>query len=86
MSKIKSLFITFFVINFVLLIILGTYLIGFNMVYKGSESDFLIPTLITFILLQILPFIISIIITLLWYNGLKKENKTLVNIAKTFLF
>ena len=86
MSKIKSLFITFFIINFVLLIILSSYLIGFNMVYKGSESDFLIPTLVTFILLQILPFIISIIITLLWYNGLKKENKTLVNIAKTFLF
>ena len=86
MSKIKSLFITFFVINFVLLIIFGSYLIGFNMVYKGSESDFLIPTLVTFILLQILPFIISIIISLLWYNGLKKENRTLVNIAKTFLF
>jgi hypothetical protein len=86
MSKIKSLFITFFIINFVLLIIFSSYLIGFNMVYKGSESDFLIPTLVTFILLQILPFIISIIISLLWYNGLKKENRTLVNIAKTFLF
>ena len=56
------------------------------MVNKGSESDFLIPTLITFILLQILTFIISIILSLLWYNGLKKENRTLVNIAKTFLF
>ena len=56
------------------------------MVNKGSESDFLIPTLVTFILLQIFPFIISIIISLLLYNGLKKENRTLVNIAKTFLF
>ena len=51
MSKTKSLFITFFIINFISLIILSSYLIGFNMIYKSSESDFLIPALVTFILL-----------------------------------
>ena len=86
MSKIKTLFIIFFIINFVLLIILGFYIIGFNMVYKGSESDFLIPTFITFILLQIMPFIISLIITLIMYYGFKNNNKNQINIAKTFLF
>ena len=86
MSKIKSLFIVFFIINFVLLILFSTYIIGFNMIYNKSLSDFLIPSFITFILLQIIPFITSIIITIIMYSGLKKENQKYINIAKTLLF
>ena len=86
MSKIKSLFIVFFIINFVLLILFSTYIIGFNMIYNKSLSDFLIPSFITFILLQIIPFITSIIITIIMHSGLKKENQKYINIAKTLLF
>ena len=85
-SKIKCLFIVFFIINFILLILFSSYLIGFNMIYNKSLSDFLIPSIITFILLQIIPFIISAIITLIMYLGLIKENQKLVNVAKTCLF
>ena len=85
-AKIKCLFIVFFIINFILLILFSSYLIGFNMIYNKSLSDFLIPSIITFILLQIMPFIISAIITLIMYLGLIKENQKMVNVAKQFLF
>ena len=86
MPKIKNLYITFFIINFVLIILFSIYITGFNIVYDKSLSDFLIPSLITFILLQIMPFIISTIITLLLYLGFTKENKNFINIAKSLLF
>ena len=86
MSKIKALFIIFFIINFILIILFSIYITGFNIVYDKSAFDFIIPSLITFILLQILPFIICAIITLLLYLGMKNENKNLVNIAKMLLF
>ena len=86
MSGIKLLFIIFFVVNFILVLLSSIYNTGFNMIYNKSVSDFIIPTVITFIMLQIFPFIISIIITLLIYYGLKKENKKLINAVKNFLF
>jgi len=86
MYKIKCLFIIFFIINFVLVIILSFYVIGFNMIYDKSIADFLIPTFVTFLLLQIIPFLISIVIALIMFKGLKKDDKKLINIAKTCLF
>ena len=86
MEKIKILFIIFFAINFVLLIFFDIYTMGFNLIYNKSLSDFLIPSFITFIFLQIIQFIISIIITALLYLGLKNENQRFINIAKYLLF
>ena len=86
MSKIRINFIIFFVVNIILIAILSCYIIEFNMIYDKSVVDFLIPSLITFIILQIIPFIISIIIAIIMYNGLKKENKKIINIAKYLLF
>ena len=86
MYKIKCFFIIFFIINFVLVIILSSYVIGFNMIYDKSIADFLIPTFVTFLLLQIIPFLISIVIALIMFNGLKNDDKKLINIAKTCLF
>ena len=86
MRKIKRLFIVFFIVNFVLLIIFDSYITAFNLIYDKSLSDYLIPSLITFIFLQIIPFVISIIITALVYFGLKKENQRFIKIAKYLLF
>ena len=86
MSRIKLLFIIFFIVNFVLILLLSIYNIGFNIIYNKSVSDFIIPTVITFLILQILPFITSVIITLLMHTGLKKKNKKLINASKNLLF
>ena len=86
MSKIKTTFIIFFIVDIILLTILSSYIIEFNMIYDKSVVDFLIPSLITFIILQLIPFIISIIITIIIYNGIKKENKQIINIGKFLLF
>ena len=86
MKKIKCLFIIFSVINFVVNLIFSSYLISFNSIYDKSTADFLIPSFITFLLLQIFPFISSIVIALIAYFGFKKENKKNINIAKTLLF
>ena len=85
-SKIKKSFIIFFVVNIILIIIFSCYITEFNMIYDKSVADFLIPSFITFIILQIIPFITSIIITIIIHNGLKKENEQMINIAKYLLF
>jgi hypothetical protein len=86
MRKIKLLFIIFSVINLVLNLVFSSYLISFNSVYNKSNADFLIPSFITFILLQIFPFISSLIIASIAYFAFKKDNKKHINIAKTLLF
>ena len=85
-KRIKCKFLFFFIINFIFLIIFCLFLIGFNMINDKSEIDFLVPSIISIILLQIIPFLISIILTLMIYFGLKNGNKKLYNFAKSFLF
>ena len=85
-KKIKCLFILFFVINLVLIIIFCTFLIGFNSLNNNSEIDLLLPSLITFILLQLIPFLSGIIITIIYYFGLKNDNKKMINFAKVWMF
>ena len=86
LSKIKCLYITFFIVNFILIIFFCLFLIGFNIINKNSEIDFLIPSIITFILLQLISFFISIIIALIMFFGTKINNKKMINFAKAFLF
>ena len=86
LSKIKCLYITFFIVNFILIIFFCLFLIGFNIINKNSEIDFLIPSIITFILLQLISFFISIIIALIMFLGTKIDNKKMINFAKAFLF
>ena len=86
LKKIKCLFTLFFFLNFILIIIFCLFLLGFNIINSNSETDFLIPSLVTFLLLQIIPFLTNIIITIIMYFGLKNDNKKMINIGKTFLF
>ena len=86
LKKIKCLFILFFFINFILIIIFSLFLLGFNLINNNSEIDFLIPSLATFIFLQIIPFLTSIIITIIMYSGLKNDNKNIINFGKSLLF
>ena len=86
LKKIKCLFILFFFFNLILIIIFFLFLLGFNIINNNSEFDFLIPSIITFLLLQIIPFLTSIIITIIMYLGLKKDNKKMIIIGKTLLF
>ena len=86
LRKIKCLFILFFFINFVLIIFFCLFLIGFNIINNNSEIDFLFPSLINFIVLQIIPFLISFIIAIIMYFGLKRNNKKMINWAQVFLF
>ena len=86
LNKIKCLYITFFIINFILIIFFCLFLIGFNILNKNSEIDFLVPSIITFILLQLITFFISIIISLIMFLGMKNNNKKMINCAKAFLF
>ena len=86
LNQIKCLYITFFIINFILIIFFCLFLIGFNIINKYSEIDFLVPSIITFILLQLITFLISIIIALIMFKGMKKNNKKMINFAKTFLY
>ena len=65
LKKIKCLFILFFFLNFILIIIFCLFLLGFNIINSNSETDFLIPSLVTFLLLQIIPFLTNIIITII---------------------
>jgi hypothetical protein len=86
LNKIKCLYIAFFIVNFILILFFCLFLIGFNIINKNSEIDFLIPSIITFILLQLVTFFISIIIALIIFLGMKINNNKMINFAKTFLF
>ena len=86
LKKIKCLFILFFFINLLLIIVFCFFLLGFNIINNNSEIDFLIPSFVTFILQQIFPFIISIIITIIIYLGLKNNNKKMINFGKSLLY
>ena len=86
LKKIKCLFIVYFVINFILIIVFCIFIIGFNIMNNNSEIDLFLPSIITFIILQLIPFLISIFITIIMYLGLKNDNKKMINIGKSFLF
>ena len=85
-SKVRIKYIIFFAVNFVLMVILLFVFIGFGGIYGGGFLDYFVPGIISLILLEIFPFLWSLIITLIIYLGVKFKIKCCLKIRKYLIF
>ena len=86
MKKIKIKYYVFIFINFALMVVFFIYLANFASVYTGGILDFIGAGLITFILIQIFPFVSSLLLSLLRFYGLKNTNGALYSMSQIFSF
>ena len=86
MKKIKIKYYIFIFLNFALMVIFFIYLTNFSAVYTGGISDFIGAGILTFILLQIFPFVSSLILSLLRFYGLKNSNTILYSMSQILSF
>ena len=83
-AKVKN--IVFFVLVMVCMILFFFTLSGFIAIYGGGVVDYLTAGIISLILLEIIPFLWSLIIALFKYFGIKNNNKCLFKISQFFMF
>ena len=76
----------FYVINFILIIIFFLSLCGFGVTYPGGIVDCLTITFLAILLLEIIPFIWSLILALFRYFGYKKKSSCMIDFSEFFLF
>ena len=86
MKKIKIKYYIFIFLNFALMVIFFIYLTNFSAVYTGGILDFIGAGILTFIFLQIFPFVSSFILSLLRFYGLKNSNGTLYSLSQILSF
>ena len=77
MKKIRKKVIIYICISSFIIIIFCLYIINFAFVYPGSVLDSVSISIITFIFLQIIPFITSLLICIMRYYSIKKKYKKL---------
>ena len=68
------------------MVIFFIYLTNFSAVYTGGILDFIGAGILTFILLQIFPFVSSLLLSLLRFYGLKNTNGALYSMSQIFSF
>ena len=84
-KKTKIRYIIFAFINLILMIIFFVYLTNFSMAYQGGALDYIGAGIWTFIFLQILPFVSSLIITCLRHYGIKKKSEGMYKLSQVLL-
>ena len=67
------------------MIIFSLYFINFSFAYPGSVIDYVSISIITFIFLQMIPFVTSLLICLMRYYSIKKKYKILYAISQLLL-
>ena len=82
MLKYKFLFI----IDIILMILFFCYMVNFSAVYRGGDLDYISASIMTFIFLQIFPFFICFILTLIRYLGLKVSSEKLYKISQIMAY
>ena len=84
--KTRIKYIIFFIISMVLLFIFLLSFVGFGAAYGGGFIDYFAAGIISLIILQIFPFLWSLIIALLRYIGINKGNKCCYEFSQFFIF
>jgi hypothetical protein len=84
-KKAKVRYIIFSFINLICMIIFFIYLTNFTTAYSGGALDYIGAGIWTFIFLQILPVISSLIISLLRYYGMKKKHEGMYKMSQVLL-
>ena len=76
----------FFSIVFILVVVFFISLCGFGATYPGGVVDCVTSGIFAIILLEIIPFIWSLILALFRYLGYKKNNECMINFSEFFLY
>ena len=84
--KYNIYYIIFASVNFIFVLIFFFYLINFSQAYKGGYIDYLTAAFLTWILLQVFPFITVLISTCFRYYGIKKGYKKLYKLNQVYAF
>ena len=74
------------IINFVFMIFFFFYIINFSEAFKGGIIDYLGGTFMTWLFLQVIPFISCIISSLFRYYGLKNQNNRLYKLNQVYIY
>jgi hypothetical protein len=85
-AKSKKKNIAFYIIVMVCMILFFFTISGFIGIYGGGVVDYLTAGIISLILLEIFPFIWSLIIALFTYLGMKNNNKCCYKFSGFFMF
>ena len=85
-NKQNSIYIIIACVNFILIIFFFFYLINFSQAYKGGILDYVGATFMTWLFLQVIPFISCIISALFRYYGLKNQNNRLYKLNQIYIY
>ena len=75
-----------FMINMMLMILFGYYIINFSAVYRGGDLDYIAAAILTFVFLQIFPFFVCFVLAIFRYCGLKKSEQNIYKFSQIFAY
>ena len=81
-KTVRKKYLAYICISSFFMIVFGIYLINFSFVYPGGVLDYVSNSIITFIFLQIFPFITSLLICLMRYYSFKKNSQGLYDFSQ----
>ena len=84
--KTRIKYIIFFIISMVLLFIFLLSFVGFGAAYGGGFIDYFAAGIISLIILEVFPFLWSLIIALFSYIGINKGKKCCYEFSQFFIF
>ena len=76
----------FFAINFILIVVFFLFLAGFGVTYPGGVVDCISCGIVVIIILEIIPFLWSLILALFRYFGYKKKSECMKKFSEYFLY
>lgn len=85
-SQTRIKYLVFFIIVGVLLVLFLFVFIAFGGAYGGGFSDYFLPGIVALIFLEVFPFLWSLIISLLYYLGIKQKSKCCRQTSRFFMF
>ena len=81
-KTVRKKYLAYICISSFFMIVFGIYLINFSFAYPGGVLDYVSNSIITFIFLQIFPFITSLLICLMRYYSFKKNSQRLYDFSQ----
>jgi len=81
-KTVRKKYLAYICISSFFMIVFGIYLINFSFAYPGGVLDYVSNSIITFIFLQIFPFITSLLICLMRYYSFKKNSQGLYEFSQ----
>ena len=86
MNKKNAIYIILASINFIFILFFFFYIMNFSQAFKGAAVDYIAATFMTWLMLQIIPFISCIISALFRYYGIKDENNRLYKLNQVYIY